>query len=39
MDPTRICELLIGLPEVNVLGAQINVDGPLKIHMGAALLK
>ncbi len=32
-DPTRMCELLIGLPEVNVLGV-VDVAGvPLRVHV------
>ena len=32
-DPTRICELLVGLPEVVVRGVQSHGDaGPLVVH-------
>ena len=32
-DPTRMCELLVGLPEVNVLGVVDVVDGMLRVHV------
>ncbi|MEO5842463.1 MAG: ISL3 family transposase [Acidimicrobiales bacterium] len=32
-NPTRICELLVGLPEVNVLGVDDECDGPLRVHV------
>jgi transposase len=32
-DPTRMCELLIGLPAVTVLGIVDELDGPLWIHV------
>jgi transposase len=32
-DPTRMCELLVGLPEVTVLGIDDVTDGPLAVHI------
>jgi len=32
-DPTRMCELLVGLPEVNVLGIDDVVGEPLRVHI------
>ena len=32
-DPTRMCELLVGLPEVNVLGVDDGVEGFLCIYI------
>ena len=31
-DPTRMCELLVGLPAVNVLGVNDEVDGLVVVH-------
>jgi hypothetical protein len=36
VDPTRMCELLVGLPDVTVLGIDDIDDGPLVIHIGPA---
>ena len=33
VDPTRVCELLVGLPDVNVLGVVDVADGPLRVHV------
>jgi len=33
VDPTRICELLVGLGEVNVLGADDETGGPVRVHV------
>ena len=33
VDPTRMCELLVGLPAVRVLGIVDEVNGPLWIHV------
>ena len=33
VDPTRVCELLVGLPEVKVLGVVDEGDGPLWVHV------
>jgi len=33
MDPTRMCELLVGLPAVTVLGVVDEDDGPLRVHV------
>ena len=32
-EPTRMCELLVGLPAVRVLGVVDDVDGPLWVHI------
>lgn len=32
-DPTRVCELLVGLPDVNVLGVDDEDDAPLVVHV------
>ena len=32
-DPTRICELLVGLPEVNVLSIDDVAGDPLRVHI------
>lgn len=32
-NPTRVCELLVGLPEVNVLGVYDERDGPLRVYV------
>ena len=32
-DPTRVCELLVGLPDVNVLGVDDADDAPLVVHV------
>jgi transposase len=32
-DATRMCELLVGLPDVNVLAVVDHVDGPLEVHV------
>ena len=32
-DPTRMCELLVGLPDVNVLGIDDVVGQPLQVHV------
>jgi len=34
-NPIRVCELLVGLPEVNVLGVDDDADGPLRVHVEA----
>lgn len=33
VDPTRVCELLVGLGEVDVLGAEDEADGPVRVHV------
>ncbi len=33
IDPTRACELLVGLPAVNVLGVDDASAGPLRVHI------
>jgi transposase len=32
-NPTRMCELLVGLPEVNVLAVDDRADGPVAVHI------
>ena len=32
-DPTHMCELLVGLPDVTVLGVEDIEDGPLMVHI------
>ena len=33
LDPTRMCELLVGLPDVNVLAVEDRPGGPLGVHV------
>ena len=33
VDPTRMCELLVGLPDVNVLGVDDVPGAPLRIYV------
>jgi len=33
VDPTRMCELLVGLPEVTVLGVVDELDAPIVVHV------
>lgn len=32
-DPIRVCELLVELPEVTVLGVDDEADGPIRVHI------
>ena len=32
-DPTRVCELLVGLPAVTVLGVDDQLDAPIRVHV------
>jgi transposase len=32
-EPTRVCELLVGLPEVTILGVEDGPDGELCVHI------
>lgn len=32
-NPTRMCELLVGLPELNVLGVEGVAARPLRVHI------
>src|SRR5688572_29833942 len=33
-DPIRVCELIVGLPDVNVLGVEdLGADAPLRLHI------
>ena len=32
-DPTRLCELLVGLPAVTVLGVVDEPDAPIVVHI------
>lgn len=34
-NPIRVCELLVGLPDVNVMGVVDVVDDPLRVHVEA----
>ena len=36
-NPTRMCELLIGLPEVNVCGVHDEPGGPIRVHIESRL--
>ena len=33
VDPTRVCELLVGLGDVEVLGVEDEAGGPLRVHV------
>ena len=33
VDPTRVCELLVGLGDVEVLGVEDEAAGPLRVHI------
>ena len=33
-NPTRVCELIVGLGDVDVLGVVDEFDGPLAVHIG-----
>jgi hypothetical protein len=33
IDPARACELLVALPDVNVLGVTDVPDGELRVHV------
>ena len=32
-NPIRVCELLVGLPDVNVLGVDEDPGGPIRVHV------
>ncbi len=32
-DPTRVCELVVGLGDVEVLGVDDEADAPLRVHI------
>ena len=32
-DPTRVCEMVLGLGDVEVLGADDEAGGPLRVHI------
>ena len=32
-DPTRVCELLVGLGDVEVIGVDDGAEGPLRVHI------
>ena len=36
-NPIRVCELLVGLPDVTVLGVDDDAEGPLRVHVEARL--
>ena len=38
-DPTRVCELLVGLGDVEVLGVDDDVGGPLRVHVRRRALR
>ena len=38
-DPTRVCELLVGLGDVEVLGVDDDVGGPLRMHVRRKALR
>lgn len=38
-NPIRVCELLVGLPDVTVLGVDDERDGPLWVHVEARTLR
>lgn len=33
IDSTRMCELLVGLPDVDVVGVEVTAGGLLKVHI------
>ena len=33
VDPTRVCELLVGLGDIEVLGVDDDEGGPLRVHV------
>lgn len=35
-DPTRMCELLVGLPEVRVLAVEDRCGEPIRVHVEQA---
>ena len=37
VNPTRMCELLVGLPDVNVSAVDDRPDGPIVVHIEARL--
>lgn len=37
-DATRMCELLVGLPDVNALGIIDHLNGPLEVHVESRTL-
>lgn len=37
VNPTRMCELLVGLPEVHVRAVEDVIDGPLRVHVESRL--
>lgn len=38
-NPIRVCELLVGLPDVTVLGVDDAPDGPLRVHIEARTVR
>jgi transposase len=36
-NPTRMCELLVGLPDVHVIAVEDRPDGPIVVHIEARL--
>jgi hypothetical protein len=37
INPTRMCELLVGLPEINVRGVHDEPGGPIRVHVESRL--
>ena len=37
INPTRMCELLVGLPEINVRGVHDEPGGPVRVHVESRL--
>ena len=38
-DPTRVCELLVGLGDVEVLGVDDEQNAPLRVHIRRRALR
>ena len=38
-DPTRVCELLVGLGDVEVLGVDDEENAPLRVHIRRRALR
>ena len=39
VDPTRVCELLVGLGDVEVLGVDDEQNAPLRVHLRRRALR
>ena len=33
LDPTRMCALLVGLPDVNIVAVETSLVGPIRVHI------